>query len=193
MERWPGPARGVAMHVGGHCLVPGRRCADGLSWVTSRSPRGHAGCERCSGRDEPCVHAIRCAEPGLDGVAVGGVVERIWPVARGGSGAVAGKPGRCPTVLAGMPSTLGGKARHESYNSGEGEDPPARDAGVVYESLGSVAVYEEYATDDTGSGKSGVMSAGSLLSASFGLMYGCATGTYHGTAPGPCTPAAGRG
>ena len=96
-------------------------------------------------------------------------------------------------VLAGMPSTLGGKARHESYNSGEGEDPPARDAGVVYESLGSVAVYEEYATDDTGSGKSGVMSAGSLLSASFGLMYGCATGTYHGTAPRPMYTGGGPG
>ena len=96
-------------------------------------------------------------------------------------------------VLAKMPTTLGGKAGEVWYKSGDGDDPPARDAGVGYGSVGSVAVFEEYATDDTGSGKPGVMSASSLLSASFGLMYGCAKGTYHGTAPRPMYPGGGRG
>ena len=96
-------------------------------------------------------------------------------------------------VLAKMPKTLGGKAGEVWFNSGDGEDPPARDAGVGYGSVGSVAVSEEYATDDTASGKPAVMSASSLLSASFGLMYGCAKGTYHGTAPRPMYPGGGPG
>jgi hypothetical protein len=91
-----------------------------------------------------------------------------------------------------MPKTLGGKAGEVSYTSGDRDDP-ARDAGVSYGSLGSVTVFEEYATDDTGSGKPGVMSASTLLSASFGLMYGCAKGTYHGTAPRPMYPHGGPG
>ena len=95
-------------------------------------------------------------------------------------------------VLAKMPKTLGGKAGELSYTSGDRDDP-ARDAGVSYGSLGSVTVFEEYATDDTGSGKPGVMGASSLLSASFGLMYGCAKGTYHGTAPRPMYPHGGPG
>ncbi len=106
-----------------------------------------------------------------------------WPGTLGGARA----------VLAKMPTTLGGKAGEVWFNSGDGEDPPARDAGVGYGSVGSVAVFEEYATDDTGSGKPGVMSASSLLSASFGLMYGCAKGTYHGTAPRPMYPGGGPG
>ena len=95
-------------------------------------------------------------------------------------------------VLAKMPKTLGGKAGEVFYTSGDRDDP-ARDAGVGYGSLGSVAVFEEYTTDDTASGKPAVMSASSLLSASFGLMYGCAKGTYHGTAPHPMYPHGGPG
>ena len=91
-----------------------------------------------------------------------------------------------------MPKTLGGKAGEVFYTSGDRDDP-ARDAGVSYGSLGSVAVFEEYTTDDTASGKPAVMSASSLLSASFGLMYGCAKGTYHGTAPHPMYPHGGPG
>ena len=91
-----------------------------------------------------------------------------------------------------MPKTLGGKAGEVFYTSGDRDDP-ARDAGVSYGSLGSVTVSEEYTTDDTASGKPAVMSASSLLSASFGLMYGCAKGTYHGTAPHPMYPHGGPG
>ena len=86
-----------------------------------------------------------------------------------------------------MPKTLGGKAGEVFYTSGDRDDP-ARDAGVGYGSLGSVAVFEEYTTDDTASGKPAVMSASSLLSASFGLMYGCTKGSYRGTAPKPSYP-----
>ena len=94
--------------------------------------------------------------------------------------------------MANMPKTVDGKAGEMSYTAGDKEDP-GRDAGVSYGSVGSVNVFEEYATDDTGSGSPGVMSASTLLSASFGLMYGCAKGTYHGTAPHPMYRGGGPG
>ena len=165
-------------------------CPGGLWWITGGTRRDHARTP-VPDRAQPSSTALGGVEPGV-GVAVGWVVERIGSVVRGGSGAVAGNPGRRPTVLAKMPKTLGGKAGEVSYTSGDRDDP-ARDAGVSYGSLGSVTVFEEYATDDTGSGKPGVMSASTLLSASFGLMYGCAKGTYHGTAPRPMYPHGGPG
>jgi hypothetical protein len=87
-----------------------------------------------------------------------------------------------------MPKEIGGEKGKRYYNSGAGEDPPARDAGLIFGKFGSVSVYEEYVSRDTPSGKPEVFSANNLLSASFGLVYGCAKSTYRGTAPKPSYP-----
>jgi hypothetical protein len=92
-----------------------------------------------------------------------------------------------------MPSRLGGAKGKVHYNSGDGEDPPARDAGVVYGTIGSVAVYEEYRTSDTTNGRPALISANNQLSAAFGLSLGCAPGSYRGTAPQPTYPQGGPG
>jgi hypothetical protein len=96
-------------------------------------------------------------------------------------------------VLKAMPKRLGDTKRQLYYNSGAGEDPPSRDAGVVYGTVGSVAVYEEYRTTDTADGKAHIESANNQLSGSFGLVYGCAEGSYRGTAPRPSYPHGGPG
>jgi hypothetical protein len=87
-----------------------------------------------------------------------------------------------------MPKELAGDKGQEYYNSGAGEDPPARDAGLVFGEYGYVSVSEEYVSRDTPSGKPELYSANNQLSASFGLMYGCAKGSYRGTAPKPSYP-----
>ena len=92
-----------------------------------------------------------------------------------------------------MPKKLDGQQGKAYYNSGAGEDPPARDAGLIFGKFGSVSVYEEYVSSDTSSGKPKLFSANNQLSASFGLVYGCAKGTYRGTAPKPLSPRGGPG
>jgi hypothetical protein len=79
------------------------------------------------------------------------------------------------------------------YSSGAGEDPPARDAALVYGTAGSVAVYEEYRTTDTSDGKPRIESANNRLSAGFGLVFGCTKDSFRGTAPKPSYPQGGPG
>jgi hypothetical protein len=92
-----------------------------------------------------------------------------------------------------MPTGLGGAKREYYDNDGVGEDPPSRDAAVVYGTVGSVAVYEEYRTRDSADGRSRLESANNQLSGYFGLAYGCAAGSYRGTAPRPSYESGGPG
>ena len=186
--------RQAPLGVGRCRLVGVRLCAGGLWCITGGARCDHArtlGCDGPQPCSQPCSGPSAAART-ASGLPSGGSwsgsgpsfgADRVrWPGTLDGARA----------VLAKMPKTLGGKAGEVLYNSGDRDDP-ARDAGVGYGSLGSVAVFEEYTTDDTASGKPAVMSASSLLSASFGLMYGCAKGTYHGTAPHPMYPRGGPG
>jgi hypothetical protein len=122
------------------------------------------------------------SDPDLSGASFG--VDRLrWP------GTIDG----AKRVLNAMPKSLGDTKRELYDNSGAGEDPPSRDAGVVYGRVGSAAVYEEYRTNDTADGKPQLESANNRLSAAFGLVYACAKGSYEGTAPRPSYPGGGPG
>ena len=59
---------------------------------------------------------------------------------------------------------------------------------MVYGTVGSVEVYEEYQTTDTADGKPQLESANNQLSAAFGLVFGCTKDSYRGTAPRPSYP-----
>jgi hypothetical protein len=96
-------------------------------------------------------------------------------------------------VLARLPTRLNGQTRETYYNSGVGEDPPARDAGAVYGKLASVAVSEEYIDHDKLDPHQAWGRAENLLSAMFGLVLGCAKGSFRGTAHRPTNPYGGPG
>jgi hypothetical protein len=62
---------------------------------------------------------------------------------------------------------------------------------VVYGTVGSVSVYEEYEATDSADGKPERESANNLLSAAFGLVFACTKDSYRGTAPRPSYPQGG--
>jgi hypothetical protein len=111
-----------------------------------------------------------------------GVDGRRWP----------GTLDAARSLLSAMPKELGGTRRHLYYTPGDAVEP-SRDAGVVYGSVGSLAVYEEYRTTDTVDGKPEMASANNQLSAAFGLVFACTKGSYRGTAPRPSYPQGGPG
>ncbi len=78
-----------------------------------------------------------------------------------------------------LPPTLRGKALVVDFQPGEEEF--GAEASAEYADLASLAVADEYVTRDTASGKPERLRAGDVLAASFGLVFGCARGTYEGT------------
>jgi hypothetical protein len=130
----------------------------------------------------PAPAGATTAAPTVDsrlttGVSLG--VDRIdWPTTLAGARA----------VLAGLPGQLGGVRREVYFNSGEGEDPPVRDAGASYGERSTVTVSEAYRSTDKLDPHHAWGSANNLLSANFGLGLGCARGSYRGTAPRPTNP-----
>ena len=99
-------------------------------------------------------------------------------------------------ALTRLPKTFAGKAvkTHSSPAEADEDEETGATAGADYGDQVSLDIFEAYTTTDTESGDPQRLSAQDLMAASFGLVLGCAKGTYRGTAPsgedglGPAVP-----
>jgi hypothetical protein len=84
-------------------------------------------------------------------------------------------------LLNSLPQSLHGEALDVSYEPADKEEGFGASAEASYGEAISISVFDEYVTRDTESREPELFAVDKLLAADFGLVYGCAKGSYRGT------------